>query len=143
MSSPSGVPDGSSGTQGGAVAGYKDAEVTNQGFIQYVIAWSLVLILVLLLNRTKWGHALIYYGLALSLLILVLANYRSITELLAPASQPSSDDEAPVPEAPGDASGGNGGTATPQTGTASMTASMIVGQNAAVGLRAPTFKIVS
>lgn len=92
----------SNGADAGKIPTYKDAETHDASMIQYVTAWALVLILLLILNRSKWGHALIYYGLALSLLLLVLVNYQAITTLLAPAGSRGvhSGDEPghPVPE---------------------------------------------
>lgn len=67
-------------------ASYAAAETNNESAFKWLLAWGLVLILILVFNRTRWGHTLIYYGLALSLLLLVLANYQGITTLLAPAS---------------------------------------------------------
>jgi hypothetical protein len=103
---PGTVQDANKG--GGGVATYNEATIDDASALQYLIAWGLVLLLILILNRSRWGHNLIYYGLALSLLLLVLVNYQAITALLAPATQNNAGDDAAEPAAPVDTGTGAG-----------------------------------
>lgn len=76
---------------------YHAAETSNPSVIKWAIAWGVVLVLLLLFNRSKAGHSLIYYGLVLSLLLLVVANYGPISALLAPASGIGGSEPGPTP----------------------------------------------
>ncbi|MGZ6392508.1 MAG: hypothetical protein ACXWQZ_24990 [Ktedonobacterales bacterium] len=54
------------------------------GIMRWVIAWAVVLLLLGLLNRTRLGHTLIYYALALMLLLLVVTQYKWFANVLQP-----------------------------------------------------------
>lgn len=51
---------------------------------RWLLAWAVVLVLVGLANRTRVGHAALYYLLALMLLFLVVTQYRWLTWALSP-----------------------------------------------------------
>lgn len=96
------VPGGPHPPPGGVPPGTPTGEPKTNDYnaIQYIGAWGLVLLLLMLLNRSRWGHALIYYALALSLLILLVGNYTAITGLLAPASQSANGTPDNIPASP-------------------------------------------
>jgi hypothetical protein len=71
------------------IAGYAQAETNDYSMVQYLVAWTIVLLLAIILNRTRWGHALIYYALVLALALLLVTNYAALTALLAPAGSES------------------------------------------------------
>lgn len=108
MSSPLSLrtPDGGAGTQTGnatTTTAYQAAETNDYSVVQYLIAWGIVFLILALLNRTRWGHALIYYALILALAVLLLVNYQAITSLIAPASGIQGGEEQgpnPIPESP-------------------------------------------
>src|SRR5271166_4561346 len=105
---PGGTSGGLSGNQASGSAGpadYQAAETNDANALQWLMAWGLVLLLALLLNRARWGHALTYYGLSLSLLLLVLVNHQAIAALLAPAGDNS---QATAGAASGVEGGGGG-----------------------------------
>lgn len=68
------------------IAGWGDAEINDYTLMAYLVGWGLFLLLLALFNRTRWGHAIIYYMLVLVLLVLVLGNYQAFGHLLAPVS---------------------------------------------------------
>jgi len=42
----------------------------------FIVGWILLLILLLLANRTRIGHVLIYYSLLLMILLILVAEYK-------------------------------------------------------------------
>lgn len=50
----------------------------------WLVAWGVMLAILTLANRTRVGHAAIYYGLLLLLFFVIVSNYRFITTALAP-----------------------------------------------------------
>lgn len=50
----------------------------------WLLAWGVVLAVLTFINRTRIGHAAIYYALLLMLFFVVVSNYRFITSSLAP-----------------------------------------------------------
>jgi len=51
---------------------------------QWIVAWLVLLILLALLNRTKFGHVLIYYSLVVMLIFLLVTNYKWFAGVMAP-----------------------------------------------------------
>lgn len=54
------------------------------GIMRWVIAWAVVIMVLALLNRTRLGHTLIYYALALMLLLLLVTQYKWLANVLQP-----------------------------------------------------------
>ena len=50
----------------------------------WLVAWGVLIAMLTLANRTRVGHAAIYYGLILLLFFVIVSNYRFITTALAP-----------------------------------------------------------
>ena len=50
----------------------------------WLVAWGVMIAILTLVNRTRIGHAAIYYGLILILFFIIVSNYRFITTALAP-----------------------------------------------------------
>lgn len=50
----------------------------------WLVAWAVILIILYFLNRTRLGHVIIYYFLALMLFFLVVTQYRFFAAALAP-----------------------------------------------------------
>ena len=50
----------------------------------WLVAWGVLIAILTLANRTRLGHAAIYYGLVLLLFFVIVSNYRFITTALAP-----------------------------------------------------------
>ena len=50
----------------------------------WLVAWGVLIAILTLANRTRIGHAAIYYGLVLLLFFVIVSNYRFITTALAP-----------------------------------------------------------
>lgn len=50
----------------------------------WLVAWGVMIAILTLVNRTRVGHAAIYYGLLLMLFFIIVSNYRFITTALAP-----------------------------------------------------------
>jgi hypothetical protein len=58
----------------------------NVGGYKYIVAYLVVIGLVLLLARTKLGYSLIYYFLAMSLIVLFLTHYNHVVTIFQDAS---------------------------------------------------------
>lgn len=72
----------------------------------WLVAWAVILIILYFLNRTRLGHVIIYYFLALMLFFLVVTQYRFFAAALAPFSrldQAAGTGDGTTPAAPGDA----------------------------------------
>lgn len=50
----------------------------------WILAWSVMLLFFVLINKTRLGHVLIYYALWLMLTFLVVTQYQAIGNLLKP-----------------------------------------------------------
>lgn len=94
---------------------------------RWLLAWGVFLMLMSFVNRTRFGHALIYYGLALLILFLVVTQYQWFNWALAPLGSPE-------PQT-GDTSGA-GGEPTAPRGTGGGTG----GEDAVTSRRMPTWR---
>lgn len=56
----------------------------NVSAYSWLLAWGVLLAVVTLINKTRIGHAAIYYALLLLLVFVVLSNYRFIQTALIP-----------------------------------------------------------
>lgn len=104
---PSGgaTPGADSGATPGSTVASNDTST-----VQFIAAWGIFLLLMVLLNRTRWGHAIIYYTLALAMLLLFLVNYRAVGAILAPVSQGGGE---PMDTVPSDTTGPAGASQPP------------------------------
>ncbi len=57
---------------------------------RWILAWLVMIVLLSYFNTTRIGHVIIYYALALSLLLVVATQYRFFTFALAPLGTPAS-----------------------------------------------------
>ena len=75
-----------SGAVGSPVAGSLTEHAAPQHYDGYawLVAWGVMIAILTLVNRTRIGHAAIYYGLLLMLFFIIVSNYRFITTALAP-----------------------------------------------------------
>lgn len=74
---------------------------------RYLLAWAVGIVLLALLNRSRLGHALIYYTLILMIAFLVVTQAPYIAAALAPLSEGDGPLEEPGP--PGGLHGGKKG----------------------------------
>lgn len=72
----------SSGTRDTAASGL--AGSGNVSAYSWLLAWGVLLAVVTLINKTRIGHAAIYYALLLMLFFVILSNYRFIQTALIP-----------------------------------------------------------
>jgi hypothetical protein len=80
--------------------------------LRWLLAWGVLLILLSFVNRTRIGHALLYYGLALLIVFLVVTQYQWFSWALRPIGAPvpqTTDSEGGEPTAPRPGGGGGGG----------------------------------
>ena len=77
---PSGTTS-SGGTSDAANSGPKQGKPSAYAWL---LAWGVLLATLALINRTKLGHAAIYYGLVLMLVFVILSNYRFVQTALNP-----------------------------------------------------------
>ena len=80
-------PSGTTSSNAGSNTGTSDpanSGVKKPSAYSWLIAWGVLLAALTLINRTKLGHAAIYYGLVLMLVFVILSNYRFIQTSLAP-----------------------------------------------------------
>lgn len=105
------------------IAGYGQAETNDNSAIAYIVAWTIVFLILALFNRSRVGHAIIYYLLALALFVLLVVNYQAIVSLIAPAS--------------GQVVNGPDATANSTTGPAQEASSPSTGTSPAFSVTAP------
>lgn len=55
---------------------------------QVIAAWVIMILLLMLIAKSTIGKTLIYYMLVMAILVFVLAEYQSLTSLLAPFTHP-------------------------------------------------------
>jgi hypothetical protein len=60
----------------------------NENTFRWLVGWAVVIVLAALANRTRFGHAFLYYSLMLMLIFLVVTQYRFIIAALGPVGQP-------------------------------------------------------
>lgn len=82
-SAPSGGTDATTGREDRASSGGL-ADSGNVSAYSWLLAWGVLLAVVTLINKTRIGHAAIYYALLLMLFFVVLSNYRFIQTALVP-----------------------------------------------------------
>lgn len=51
---------------------------------QYLVAWGVIFLILALINRSRIGHAAIYYTLVLAIVLLIVTQADAITSLLTP-----------------------------------------------------------
>lgn len=73
----------SSGASEPAVGGVQHATPAPSAYA-WLLAWAVVLATLALINRSRIGHAAIYYALCLMLFFVIVSNYRFIATSLAP-----------------------------------------------------------
>lgn len=71
------------------------------GIMRWVIAWAVVIMVLALINRTRLGHTLIYYALALMLLLLLVTQYKWVANVLSPITGKDAGSYADPNEEPG------------------------------------------
>ena len=79
-----------------------------QSASKWVIAWVAIIVLLGVLNRTRLGHVVIYYALALCLCLLIVLEAGNIAQIFAPLGQTASSVSSST-------SGGGGGGITGPT----------------------------
>lgn len=74
------------GTTANGAAGGQDMlnKANTPNAYAWLLAWGVILAFLTLVNRTRIGHAAIYYGLLLMLFFVIVSNYRFIATSLAP-----------------------------------------------------------
>lgn len=72
---------------GGQVAANPDVAGTSA--MAWIMAFAALIFLLWLLNKTRIGHAILYYLLALAVASLILMNYRWLAGILAPLTSRS------------------------------------------------------
>lgn len=56
---------------------------------RWLLGWSVALVLLALLNRTRLGHVFIYYWLVLLIVFLVVTQYQFVIDALGPLGTPA------------------------------------------------------
>lgn len=62
-----------------------------QAMYHYMIAWTFIILLFVLLSRTKVGHTLVYYSLLLMLAFVLVTQYQWVQYILDPIIGSKSD----------------------------------------------------
>ena len=70
--------------QGPATIGSSKADSTNYSAMQWLVAWVVLITVLVFLARTRLGYLLIYYALAISVVILLVTQYKWFASALAP-----------------------------------------------------------
>jgi predicted aspartyl protease len=66
------------------------ATTTTDNTFAWLLAWSVMIVMLVLINKTRLGHVIIYYALWLMLAFLIVTQYQAIANLLKPLGQPTS-----------------------------------------------------
>jgi hypothetical protein len=48
----------------------------------FLLGWALMIVILMLVNKTRLGHVIIYYSLLLAILFILVIEYQSIAPLL-------------------------------------------------------------
>jgi hypothetical protein len=59
-------------------------EAAGASVYRVVLAWAVVIVLIVLISKTRAGYAFVYYSLVLMLLFLILTQYQFFQWALAP-----------------------------------------------------------
>ncbi len=80
--------ESSQNEQGPASPGGRGANTNGGKFsaFQWIVGWTVLILLLFLLAKTRIGYLLIYYGLALSVIFLTVTQWRWFAGVLAPFS---------------------------------------------------------
>ncbi len=55
---------------------------TENNAFNFLLGWSLMIALLVLVNRTRLGHVIIYYSLLLAILLIIVTEYKKLAPLL-------------------------------------------------------------
>ncbi len=55
---------------------------TENNVFLFLLGWSLMIVLLMLINKTRLGHVMIYYGLLLLIFFVLVTEYQQFTPLL-------------------------------------------------------------
>lgn len=72
----------------------------------WLLAWVLVILILVLFNRTRIGHTAIYYALVLAIFFLIVTQAQWFANALAPLGTPVSAVNDPAASGGGGSSGG-------------------------------------
>lgn len=70
--------------QGPSTVGSSHADSSSYSSFQWLVAWTVLIVTLVFLARTRIGYLLIYYGLALLIILLLVVNYKWFAGALAP-----------------------------------------------------------
>lgn len=82
----------------------------------WLLAWTLTILILALANRTRLGHALLYYGVLLAILFLVVTQAGWFASALAPLGVPVGSLDSGVSGDGGTAGGGTPPNLPPDVG---------------------------
>lgn len=57
---------------------------STSAFYRWILAYTVIIVVLVVLNKTRVGHILIYYALALLLLLQLVINYQWFAQALSP-----------------------------------------------------------
>jgi uncharacterized membrane protein YgcG len=110
------APNTQGGPDGGDSPDASGGQPDDYNTVQWLMAWAVLGVVLFLLNKTRLGHALLYYGLVLLLVFMLVTNYRWFTNVLAPFSSlrpglvpPEGTPQSGAGSSPGGAASDGGG----------------------------------
>ncbi len=68
--------------------------------LRFVVAWAVAIMVLSLINRSRIGHAFLYYALVLMLFLLLVTQYRWFANVLEPITGKGADVYAAPAQAP-------------------------------------------
>lgn len=78
----------------------RSAQSAGSYTFKWLMAWAMFVLILMLANRTRIGHATIYYLLVLAALLLLVTQYQWLANILAPISTLTLQPSIPTPTAP-------------------------------------------
>jgi len=56
---------------------------TENNVFNFLLGWALMITLLMLINKTRLGHVIIYYSLLLAIMLILVTEYKKLAPLLA------------------------------------------------------------
>lgn len=71
------------------VGGSVDTDAGMGAAYRWLLAWALMILMLGVVSKTRLGHVIIYYSLLLSIVFVLVTQYRFIAQALSPLGQPA------------------------------------------------------
>jgi hypothetical protein len=56
---------------------------TENNVFLFLLGWAVMIVLLMLINKTRLGHVMIYYGLLLLIFFVIVTEYKQLAPLIS------------------------------------------------------------